>query len=251
MNEDEVLSVMRKSICINVSFEPLGVEEYLVHTGYTFSDGDELHIILRRDQDGWLFSDEGHTQMWLSYTDFEFTPTRQRFFDRAIAQNHLVNDSGCLSIHFDETAAGPALTSMIQAILSIADILYLERHQVNSTFKEDIEKALRESSVASHCIFGKKIELPDDSGFESDAYVEGSTPIVIFSITGPARCNEALVNILLITRYKLKMICLAVVDGKADITVSQRGRLDNLADSTCDLSGMIEKITRFGQFISN
>lgn len=51
--------------------EKKGSDRYMVHTGSTFSDGDEIHIILKRSDGHWILTDEAHTLMWLSYEGYE------------------------------------------------------------------------------------------------------------------------------------------------------------------------------------
>ena len=74
---DIPIEEMEKSARSAISIEPYYEDGTpLVHTSMYYDDGDELHIVLKREGDGFVFTDEGHTMMWLSYTDFEFTPER-------------------------------------------------------------------------------------------------------------------------------------------------------------------------------
>ena len=59
----------RESIGSQFSLEADGVERYRVCTPFICDDGDHLVIVLKREGESWLFSDEGHTMMWCSDRD--------------------------------------------------------------------------------------------------------------------------------------------------------------------------------------
>lgn len=44
------LEEIRKSICSEYDFEEMGIDEYFVHTGMYYDDGDEFHIVMRFTQ---------------------------------------------------------------------------------------------------------------------------------------------------------------------------------------------------------
>jgi len=58
-----------------------GENRFRVFTPFMFEDGDHLAIVLKREQEHWMLSDEGHTYMHLTYDLDEKdlrTGTRQR-----------------------------------------------------------------------------------------------------------------------------------------------------------------------------
>lgn len=73
MDAEELIENLKKSICSGLEVEPRTVNKFMIHTGYTYPDGDELHIVMVNEDGNWTFSDDGHTIMWLSYGDFNIT----------------------------------------------------------------------------------------------------------------------------------------------------------------------------------
>jgi len=55
----------REKVCAQIRLMLEGVQRFRVFTPFLFDDGDHLVIVLRREHDRWLLSDEGHTYMHL------------------------------------------------------------------------------------------------------------------------------------------------------------------------------------------
>lgn len=119
---------VRDSICPMYRLDRMGLDSYLVHTNMFFDDGDELHIILKETEDGFFLTDEGHTLMWLSYEDFDFTESSTRLLEGILGQNNVIMDGGRISVSVDGTEdVGYALSSLVQAILQIVALRHLDR----------------------------------------------------------------------------------------------------------------------------
>lgn len=188
---DRIIAGMERAMCPGFSAEEIGRDTYLVHTGYTFQDGDELHIVLRRGEDGWMLTDNGHTTMWLSYEDFAVTESRRAVLMRTLSYNYARYDEGRIWMPLGEEDAGGVIKSMVQAILGAADLLYLNRQNVRSTFSDDVKAYFREM-LGSRCEFDKKIRSADgNETYAVDIYVEGETPLMVFEITSQDRCKDA------------------------------------------------------------
>lgn len=180
---DRIIAGMERAMCPGFSAEEIGRDTYLVHTGYTFQDGDELHIVLRRGEDGWMLTDNGHTTMWLSYEDFAVTESRRAVLMRTLSYNYARYDEGRIWMPLGEEDAGGVIKSMVQAILGAADLLYLNRQNVRSTFSDDVKAYFREM-LGSRCEFDKKIGSADgNETYAVDIYVEGETPLMVFERT--------------------------------------------------------------------
>ena len=57
----------REKVCKEIIITKDGIDRYYISTPFTFEDGDELVIILKKEKDKWILTDEGHTFMHLSY----------------------------------------------------------------------------------------------------------------------------------------------------------------------------------------
>jgi len=109
-----------------------------VNTPFQFDDGDHYVVVLKREGDKWVLTDEGHTFMHLSYSDLDLTSgTRGEMIDEAILQHKLTNNSGELRLTVPGSAYGDALFSFVQAIGRIATTALWTRERVKSTFVDD------------------------------------------------------------------------------------------------------------------
>lgn len=121
---DLMAGSLRSGLCSRVSLEPRGVDRYLIHTGLTFPDGDELHLVLKEKDGRWVITDEAHTLMWLSYEGLDISGTCWDVLDTALSSNSVSFDDGRMYIDCTGRDAGQCLVSMVRAVLRTADLLY-------------------------------------------------------------------------------------------------------------------------------
>jgi hypothetical protein len=57
----------RNKVCSEIYLVSEGLTRYRVVNPFLFEDGDQLVILLKQQNGGWLLSDEGHTFMHLTY----------------------------------------------------------------------------------------------------------------------------------------------------------------------------------------
>ncbi|NLL94617.1 MAG: DUF1828 domain-containing protein [Thermoplasmatales archaeon] len=226
---EKMMETMKESIRTGVSFEARGIGTYLVHTGFTYPDGDELHIVLREKNGEWVLTDDGHTMMWLSYEDFNLTETRSAALGRTLASNHAEMTDGRIRIPLGDRDPGAVLKSFIQALLQTADLLYLDRQNVRGTFSEDVKDLFRET-FGEGCEFDKKISNGGET-YDVDVYVPGNLPILVFAVANQERCINAAYAILALTVEKKEgFASLAIVDTSANIRAEDRNRIANRSD---------------------
>lgn len=238
----QTIEEIRRSICSEYSFETIGNEEYLVHTGMYYDDGDELHIVMKLEGSEILLTDEGHTLMWLSYEGFNFTETRTRLRDGYIAQNNVDLDGGRIQVRVGEPGrVGPALSSLMQAILQIASLRNLNRSNVVNTFSEDVMGMFRDSSIGNRCQFGRMFELKDGSSVEPDIYFEGERGIMLFIAGNPDRAKEVVINLLLMARLDSEYYSIVIIDDNANISGRDRKRLESYAGQTTGMENALSE----------
>ena len=116
-----------------------------VLTPFQFEDGDELVIVLKKEGERWLLSDEAHT--------IGTSPTilMKNFFIAVHAGSLSLKHFPCLKLKIameklildvSDESYGEALYDFVQALLKITDVSYLSREQVRSTFMEDFRALL-------------------------------------------------------------------------------------------------------------
>lgn len=226
---DMMIESMKKSVCSRVSVEPRGVDRYLVHTGFTFQDGDELHIVLRKKDDKWILTDDAHTLMWLSYEDFNLSDTRKAMLDVTLSSNNVSFDDGRIYIDCTDRDVGQCLTSMIQAILQTADLLYLSRNNVRNTYTDDVKQLMREA-LGNRCEFDKHISRGGED-YVVDVYIDAPTPLYVFSVSNNDRCKDAIITILALSlEANIEFTSLTFVDQTANLGRDNLVKLTNRTD---------------------
>lgn len=245
MDANDIIENMKRFVSTSFSVEERGINAYLVHTGFFFPDGDELHIVLRLVDGRWILTDNGHTLMWLSYEDFNMTPARESLLRKAVESNFLTLDEDCISVDVDPSNGSAALRSMVQALLQIADLLYLDRQTVRSTFADDVKNLFVER-FGDRCELDKKIGGEKGDSYVADVYVRGEVPLLVFSITSNERCLDVSYILLDLSRSDMKFTGLAIMDEKAEIGKKAEHRIINQADRLfVGISDMEAKLPRF------
>lgn len=132
MDVDNIIKELKRAVCSSLDVEVRGIDRIMIHTGYTYPDGDELHILIVENDGKLMFTDEGHTMMWLSYEDFNMTDSRIDVLNRVLKGNgtSLIDGEIIVGIDSDEHSMVSSLKSLIQTELQIADLLYLDRRML-------------------------------------------------------------------------------------------------------------------------
>lgn len=226
---DAMVESMKKGICSKVFLEPKGIDRYLIHTGFTFQDGDELHIVLKKRDGKWIITDDAHTLMWLSYEDFNLSDTRKAILEVTLSSNNVSFEDGRIYIDCTGKDMGQCLMSMIQAILQTADLLYLARNNVRNTYTDDVKELMKEM-LGDRCVFDKHI-THDGEDYLVDVYVDAPTPLYVFSISNNDRCKDAIITILSLSHEAdMDFTSLTFVDQTANLGKENLIKLTNRTD---------------------
>lgn len=225
----QIAESLKSGISSKISLESRGVDRYLIHTGFTFQDGDEIHLILKRKDGRWIITDEAHTLMWLSYEDFNLSETRRTMLDVTLSSNNVSFDDGRIYIDCTDRDAGQCLMSMIQAILQTADLLYLSRNNVRSTYTDDV-KQLMKDTLGNRCEFDKHIRRGGED-YVVDVYVDAPIPLYVFSVPNNDRCKDAIITILALSlEANMEFTSLTFVDQTANLGKENLVKLTNRTD---------------------
>lgn len=240
-----LMEEVRGSICSGYDIEEVGDGEYLIHTDMYYDDGDEFHIVLSVDDDGCTLTDEGHTMMWLSYDNYNFTETRRRLLEGILGQNDVHLDGGRLTkAARSPSEVGAALSSMVQAIMQVSNLRYLTKSNVTNTFLEDIRSAFIDSSIKGICEFGRKIPVAGGNVIEPDVYISVDDPVLVFGAYNSERAKEVFINLLLTKDLVRRYRTVVVIDSDSDISQKDRDRLINSANRPIMGSDDVVKMTR-------
>lgn len=117
----------KKKVCDRLRLVSEGIDRYRVFTPFMFEDGDHLAIVLKKEHDHWMLSDEGHTYMHLTYDLDEKDlqrGSRQKIITNALSAFDVKDRDGELVLLIQENHYGNALYNFVQALLKITDVTY-------------------------------------------------------------------------------------------------------------------------------
>lgn len=126
---------------------PDGRDRFRVFTPFRFDDGDHITIVLKKEQLGWVLSDEGHTYMHLTYDISEkklFRGTRHQIILNALSTFKIEDRFGELIFKVREARFGDALYAFAQALVKMGDVLCLSKEHTQSTFIADFQALFHE-----------------------------------------------------------------------------------------------------------
>ena len=204
-----------------LSLQMAGAHRFRVLTPFRFEDGDHLSIVLRREDDSWVLSDEGNTYMHLSYRMDEsalFSGTRQKVIADTLSMFGVDDREGELLAPVGDDAGG-ALYGFVQALLRISDVSLLSRERVTATFVEDFKRFLTEEVPESRRTFGWHHPQRDPSAsYPADCYVNSSArPTVIFALYSDTKVREATISLLKYEQWGLGMQSLGIFEEQVKI----------------------------------
>jgi hypothetical protein len=190
------------SVALGAAIEVEGkaAGEVQVHTPFRFADGDELVIRLREVPGGDLeWSDTGHTFMHLSYwmdMDALESGSRPKLLEDHLTQFGASERDGEVLLPVAGDGLGHSLLQFSQLLLHIADLDFLSRERVRSTFMDDFRQLMQEQ-------FGKYAQLDyidsehDPNGnYPIDCLLNHRPrPVAVFALPNDDHCRDATITL--------------------------------------------------------
>ncbi|MGD0073509.1 MAG: DUF1828 domain-containing protein, partial [Candidatus Binataceae bacterium] len=176
------------------------MDRYVVDVPLTFEDGDRLPVVLKREDGGWILTDEGHTFMQLTY-DLEEADlqegNRKEIIDRTLLASRLRNRQGELVLPIEDERFGDSLYTFIQALIKIDDVRYLSRERVRSTFIEDVKRFVDRVIPLPRRIYKWHDQQKDPQGnYEVDYRIENATkPLLVFALDSENKVSVATISL--------------------------------------------------------
>lgn len=251
MPAEAIIRDFQEKVSAQVRLHPEGVERYRVFTPFRFDDGDHLAIVLKREPPGWTLSDEGHTYMRLTYevdaADL-LTGTRQQIIADTLAMFQVADRDGELALPVPEERYGDALFSFIQALVKIADISYLSREHIRSTFREDFRKLLSEIIPEERLSFHWHDAERDPLGkYTVDCRINGMPePIFAYGLLNDTDTRDATIALHQFAEWGVLCHPIAIFHEQEAIGRNVLARFSDVCERQfSSLAGNQERITRF------
>lgn len=247
----EIQRDIRAKVSEEVTLQPHGIDRFRVMTPFRLNDGDHIVVVLRREGNQWVFSDEGNTYMKLTYRlderDFR-DGNRAALIETALGAYHVEDRGGELIAIVPDGRFGDALFSFVQAVIRISDVEYLSRDRARTTFLEDVRTLLRERVPSARIVEEWHHPARDpERKYLVDYYVNGQTkPLLIFALPTDDKVKDATITLLRLESWDVRFTALGIFEDQERI---QRRALAKFTDvcqkQYSSLSTAKERLDRF------
>jgi hypothetical protein len=205
MSPEAIQDELRKKVAARISLVQEGINRLRVLSPFRFEDGDHLAIVLRREGDDWVFSDEGHTLMHLTYEMDERSiqqGTRQKVISNALSMFGVEDRGGELRLAVNG-GFGDALFSFVQAVLKIGDVSFLSRERVSSAFMEDFFGLLKQVIPEDRRTFDWHDADRDPMAmYRVDCRVNGGgRPLFLYGLNNDDKTRDTTISLLQFERW--------------------------------------------------
>ena len=201
---------------------PDGRDRFRVFTPFRFDDGDHITIVLKKEQAGWVLSDEGHTYTHLTYDISEkklFSGTRHQIILNALSTFKVEDRFGELIFKVREARFGDALYSFAQALVRMGDVLCLSTQNVQSTFMDDFQALLYENVPVPRMNFNWSHPDHDSEGiYTVDCRINGMPkPLLVYALHSNTRVRDATIALRQFKEWEMPLRSLAVFQNQQTI----------------------------------
>ena len=222
MNVESLREEFRSRICEQVDVQPEGQDRFVVLTPFRHEDGDHFGIVLKRQENDWILTDEASTLMHLSYEIDEKdidSGNRAELISASLAGFAVENRGGEFVIPVSEEKFGDALFNFVQALMKVSDVSYLSREMVRSTFLEDFEKFLRSKVPPNRLQFKWHDEENDPKHhYPVDARINGmKRPLLVYALPGDDKVKDATISLLMFEKWGRKFRSMAIFEDQERI----------------------------------
>jgi len=233
MNLELIGKEFKTKICDEINIAQEGLNRVIVFNPFMFDDGDHLVVLLKSVEGKWLFTDEGHTFMHVSYDDIDIdTGTRKKIIDSVLLSYGIKNQEGELITEVQDNQFGDALYSYLQGLIKITDINYLTRERIRSTFMEDFITFIEETVPSDRRIFNYHDKQHDPDGkYIIDYKINGiPKPLFVFGVQNDDKCRDITIACLKYEQFGIPFRTMAIFEDQESINRKVLARFSDVCD---------------------
>jgi len=252
MNQESVQEDFRRRVCEQINLEREGENRFRILTPFRFDDGDHFGIVLKREGETWVLTDEASTLMHLSYwldeQDIE-SGNRLEIIQGSLAGFFVENRNGELVIPVRDGRFGDALFNFVQALSKVADIAFLSRERVRSTFLEDFRAFLQSQVAPERLVFDWTDPTHDPKKhYPVDCRVNQiEWPLFIYALPTDNRVKDATINLLKFEHWGISFQSLGIFEEQEGINPRVLARFTDVCEKT--FSSLEENKSRIEQHL--
>jgi len=253
MRATEIEREFREKVGEKVRLAAEGLDRYRVFTPFLLDDGDHLSIVLRREGQHWVLSDEGHTYMHLTYELEEKDlqrGTRNKIINNALTAFTVQDREGELILPVTEQCYGDALFTFVQVLLKITDVTFLSREMVRSTFLEDFRRFVAEKVPEERREFDwwEHSHDPEKKYLVDCRVNHAPRPLFIFALPSDDKVRDSTINLLQFERWGLAFRTIGIFENQEDINRKVLARFSDVCEKQfSSLAANKDRIARYLQ----
>lgn len=231
----EVQNSLRNTVSAEVSLTDEGIDRYRVFTPFEFDDGDHLSIVLKKTNGAYVFTDEAHTIMHMSY-DMDVSAlkkgNRQKIMTNVLSNFGLEEENGEIFIKVNGNDFGASFYNYIQALIKISDLSYLSKEQVRSTFYEDFQALVKDTVPANRYAFDyTHPEFDMEKKYPVDCRINGMLkPLYLFAIPNDSKCKDVMISMYQFERWSLKYNSITIFEDQETINRRVLARFSDIGE---------------------
>ncbi len=249
----EIQDNLRNTVSAEISLLNEGVNRFRVFTPFEFEDGDHFSIILKKNKGSFIFTDEAHTIMHMSY-DMDVSVlkkgNRQKILTNTISNFGLEENDGELFIRVNDNNFGAAFYNFVQALVKITDLSYLSKEQVRSTFYEDFRSLITETVDPQRITLDyTHPEFDKGKKYVVDCCINGmQKPIYLFAIPNDSKCKDVMISMYQFERWGLRYHSVSIFEDQETINRRVLAKFSDIGEK--QFSSLISNKERIRNYIT-